>query len=103
MRHFTKRSQPKYAEAHQWFHTQIGITAEQEKRLEPIEQRFTEQRKHSTEMLRIANSELEQAMADLQHAALQHIFAMKSVLAPEQYDELSKLSADALQHAEEGR
>ena len=124
VRHFTKHSQPSYTEAHQWFHTQIGITAEQERRLEPIEQRYAEERKHSTQKLRIANNELAQAiladrqdsprvaaavmkiheaMADLQHATMQHIFEMKSVLTPEQYDKLLKLSADALQHAEEGR
>ena len=57
VRHFTKHSQPSYTEAHQRFHTQIGITAEQEKRLEPIEQGYAEERKHSTQMLRIANNE----------------------------------------------
>ena len=124
VRHFTGRLQPSYAEAHQWFHSQIGITAEQEQRLAPIEQRYAEERKHSAAMMRIANSELAQAMvedrqdsprvaaavmkiheamANLQHATLQHIFEMKSVLTPEQYDKLLKLSADALKHAEDGR
>ncbi len=124
VRHFARHSGANHGEAHQWFHTQLGITLEQEKGLAPIEQRYAEERKHSTEMLRIANGELAQAiledrqdsprvsaavmkiheaMAGLQHATLQHIFEMKSVLTPEQYDKLLKLSAVALQHSEEGR
>lgn len=124
VRHFAKRPEMSHAGAHQWFHSQIGITEEQESRLEPIEQRYAEQRKHSSQMLRIANGELAQAilndrqdsprvsaavlkiheaMSDLQRATLQHIFEMKPVLTPEQYDKLLKLSADALQHAEEER
>ena len=111
-------------DAHAWIHTQLGITLEQEKALEPIEQRFAEQKKHFGEMLRIANAELgkailedrsdservkaavariHEAQGELQNATLQHIFEMKSVLTPPQYEKLLQSTADALSTAEHGR
>lgn len=111
-------------DAHAWIHTQLGITAAQEKALEPIEQRYAEQRKHYGEMLRIANAELgkaileersdsdrvkaavariHEAQGELQNATLQHIFEMKSVLTPQQYEKLLQSTADALSTAEHGR
>lgn len=110
-----------HVEAHQWIHTQLGLTAEQETELGPIEKRFDEQKRHHGEMLRIANQELAQAIredrahsprvtaavakihqaqGELQNATLQHIFEMKPVLRPEQYEKLIQLTADALYHAE---
>ena len=111
-------------EAHAWIHTQLSITAEQEKALEPIEQRFEEKKKHYSELMRIANKELAQAivedradsprvtaaverihhaMGELQKVTLQHIFEMKPVLTPEQYEKLLRLTAEALSDAEHGR
>ena len=111
-------------DAHAWNHTQLGITAAQEKALEPIEQRYAEQRKHYGEMLRIANAELgkaileersdsdrvkaavariHEAQGELQNATLQHIFEMQSVLTPQQYEKLLQSTADALSTAEHGR
>lgn len=111
-------------EAHAWIHTQLDITAEQDKALEPIEQRFEEKKKHYSELMRIANKELAQAiledradsprvgaaverihhaMGELQKATLQHIFEMQPVLTPEQYDKLIRLTAEALSGAEHGR
>lgn len=111
-------------DAHAWIHTQLGITAAQEKALEPIEQRYAEQRKHYGEMLRIANAELgkaileersdsdrvkaavariHEAQGELQNATLQHIFEMQSVLTPQQYEKLLQSTADALSTAEHGR
>ena len=111
-------------DAHAWIHTQLGITAAQDKALEPIEQRYAEQRKHYGEMLRIANTELGKAIleerseservkaavaqihhaqGELQNATLQHIFEMKSVLTPPQYEKLLQSTADALSTAEHGR
>ena len=111
-------------DAHAWIHTQLGITSAQEKTLEPIEQRYTEQKKHYGEMLRIANAELgkaileersdservkaavariHEAQGELQNATLQHIFEMKSVLTPQQYEKLLQSTADALSTAEHGR
>ena len=112
------------SDAHAWIHTQLGITAAQDKALEPIEQRYAEQRKHYGEMLRIANAELGKAIleersdservkaavaqihhaqGELQNATLQHIFEMKSVLTPQQYEKLLQSTADALSTAEHGR
>ena len=111
-------------DAHAWIHTQLGITAEQDKALEPIEKRYAEERKHYGEMLRIANAELgkailedrsdservkaavaqiHQAQGKLQNATLQIIFEMKSVLTPQQYEKLLRSTADALSTAEHGR
>ena len=111
-------------DAHAWIHTQLGITAAQEKALEPIEQRYAEQRKHYGEMLRIANAELgkaileersdsdrvkaavariHEAQGELQNATLQHIFEMQSVLTTQQYEKLLQSTADALSTAEHGR
>lgn len=110
-----------HVEAHRWIHSQLGLTAQQEKDLAPIEARFDEQKRHYFELLRIANQELAQAIredraqsartsaavgkihqaqGELQNATLQHIFEMKAVLQPEQYEKLIQLTADALYHAE---
>lgn len=111
-------------DAHAWIHTQLGITPEQDRALGPIEQRYAEERKHHGEMLRIANAELgkailedrsdsdrvkaavariHEAQGELQNATLQHIFEMKSVLTPPQYEKLLQSTADALSTAEHGR
>lgn len=123
-RYLNRTGHTEKGDAHAWIHTQLGITAEQEKALEPIEQRYAEQKKHYGEMLRIANDELgkailedrndsdrvkaavariHQAQGELQNATLQHIFEMKSVLTPQQYEKLLQSTADALSTAEHGR
>lgn len=123
-RYIERHAQQKTTEAHVWIHTQLGINAEQDKELEPIEQRFEEKKKHYSELMRIANSELAQAiledradsprvraaverihhaMGELQNATLQHIFEMKPVLTTQQYDKLLQLTAEALSGAEHGR
>lgn len=107
--------------AHQWIHTQLSLSAPQETGLGPIEKRFTEEKRHFGEMLRIANLELATAIredradsprvtaavakihaaqGEMQKAILRHIFAMKPVLKPAQYDKLIQLTSDALYHAE---
>lgn len=106
-----------HTDAHRWIHTQLGLTAEQEKLLVPIEQRYDEQRRHFGELIRVANMELGQALladegnsprvkaaiakiqeaqGQLQDATLRHVFEMKPVLKPEQYEELLNLTANAL-------
>ena len=123
-RYFNRAGHAEKGDAHAWIHTQLGITAEQEKALEPVEQRYAEQKKHFGEMLRIANAELGKAIleersdservkaavarihaaqGELQNATLQHIFEMKSVLTPQQYEKLLQSTADALSTAEHGR
>lgn len=110
-----------HVEAHHWIHAQLALSALQEKDLVPIEKRFDERKRHYGEMLRRANMELAQAIRDdradsqrvkdavakihqaqgeLQNATLQHIFEMKPVLQPDQYEKLIQLTADALYHAE---
>ena len=114
----------RHADAHHWIHTQIGLTAEQENQLVPIEQRYDEQRRHWSELIRVANTELAQAvLADegdsprvraalakiqeaqgqLQDATLRHVFEMKPVLRPEQYSKLLNLTANALSQPDHAR
>jgi Spy/CpxP family protein refolding chaperone len=121
---YLNRTHTEKGDAHAWIHTQLGITEEQEKALEPVEQRYAEQKKHYGEMLRIANAELGKAILEdrseservkaavariheaqgaLQNATLQHIFEMKPVLTPQQYEKLLQSTADALSTAEHGR
>ncbi|MEO6739922.1 MAG: periplasmic heavy metal sensor [Chthoniobacteraceae bacterium] len=111
-------------DSHGEIHAQLGITHEQEEALKPIEQRYAEQKKHCGELLRIANDELgkailedrgdsprvkaavariQQAQGELQNATLEHIFEMRAVLTPPQYDKLLQSSADALRAVEHAR
>lgn len=106
-------------DAHQTLHDQLKITAEQDKRLEPIEQRFQTRKVELMATIKNANAELGKAiMADksyskrvkaaveeihraqgeLQKATLEHLFDMQSVLTPEQSDKLNRMAADALIH-----
>lgn len=103
---------------HAWIHDELGMTAEQERLLEPSERRYEETKRHLTEVIRLANQELAQviaedransprvqaavqrihaAMGELQQATLQHIFEMREVLEPEQYDRLIELTREALE------
>lgn len=107
----------RHADAHHWIHTQLGLTAEQEKQLAPIEQRYDAQRRQFTEVIRNANTELAHALladegdsprvkaaiakihdaqGQLQDATLRHVFEMKPILQPEQYSKLLNLTAKAL-------
>jgi nickel and cobalt resistance protein CnrR len=104
-------------EAHQWVHDQLRITAEQEERLGPMEKRYEDQKRHYTELMRLANRELaeailvdkgssprvktavatiHEAMGHLQQATLDHVFEMKEVLTAEQYEKLLNLTANGL-------
>jgi Spy/CpxP family protein refolding chaperone len=117
--HFMARRAPapSHAEAHQWIHSQLQLTVQQEAQLAPIEQRYDEQKRHYTELIRLANMELAQALlrdradsphvgeiaakihaaqGELQKATLRHVFEMQPVLTPEQYDRLLNLTANAL-------
>ncbi len=123
-RHLERQARLEAVEAHSWVHSQLNITPEQDKALSPIEQRYSEKKKHYAELLRIANQELAQAIredrrdsprvtatvariheaqGELQNATLQHIFEMQPVLTPQQYDKLLKLTAEALSGTEHGR
>lgn len=103
---------------HDWIHAELGMTAEQERHFLPYEQQYEQTKRHLTEVIRLANQELalaisedrtnslrvqnavrriHEAMGQLQQATLQHIFEMKEVLQPEQYDRLIELTREALE------
>jgi len=111
-----ERSVPR--DYHAWIHEELGMTDEQEHRLLPSEQRYEETNRHLREVIRLANQELavaiaedrantprvqaavqriHRAMGELQQATLDHIFEMKEVLEPEQYDHLMNLTREALE------
>lgn len=104
---------------HQWLHEQLNITAEQDKKLVPIEETFAERKKTLEAEIHQANTELaaainedgnysgrvqqsvdriHTAMGELQKVTLEHLFEMHSVLTPEQRKKLNSLTTDALTH-----
>lgn len=104
-------------QGHAWMHQKLDLTPDQEKKLEPLEQKYAEQKRHSEEMMNLANRELalailedkqdsenvraavdkiHHAMGDLQKSTLNHIFEMKNILNPEQYEKLLQLTAQGL-------
>jgi Spy/CpxP family protein refolding chaperone len=115
--HLLLAPSPRPADYHHWLHTQLGITAEQDKALDKEEERFAVQKKELVEMIRQENAELatvmledknysprveaavekiHHAQSELEKATLEHIFAMKPILSPEQFDKLLKLTSEAL-------
>jgi Spy/CpxP family protein refolding chaperone len=115
--HFLVKTPPPQGDYHHWLHTQLGITADQDKALDKEEERFASQRKDLVAMIQQDNAELATAMmqdkefsprvaaaveeihhgqSELEKATLEHIFAMKPILSPEQFDKLLKLTSDAL-------
>lgn len=104
-------------EGHAWVHQKLGLSPEQEKKLEPIEERYTEEKRHHEEMMKMANRELAQAiledkqdservrsavdkihhaMGTLQKTTINHLFEMRAILNPEQYEQLLQLTAQGL-------
>jgi len=102
---------------HEWLHRQLGITESQDKELEKEEQRFAVQRQEITQTIDAANRELAAVMVKdrlyspavkeavekvhhaqsmLEEAILQHIFSMKPILTPAQFDKLLALTSEAL-------
>ena len=111
------RGAPGLVSEHIQIHQKLGLTQEQEKRLEPIEQRFAQQKEELLRSIRQANGQLAKAIRDdksnsseittavaaihaaqgeLQKITLDHVFEMKAVLQPEQYQKLLDLTAQAL-------
>ncbi len=110
-------------DAHEWVHKQLNLTQDEQKALEPIETKFAERKRDLMNEIRSANKELAEAIkqdqADsprvsvavekihqtqgkLQEATLEHVFEMKEVLAPEQYQKLLNLTADELNQVNGG-
>jgi Spy/CpxP family protein refolding chaperone len=109
---------------HYWIHSQLSLSTKQERELEPIEAKFVQRRDELVASIREANQELAEALladkgdservkvtvqkihraqGELQQAVLEHVFDMRPVLTPEQYDRLIQLTAHALRHAPELR
>ena len=108
---------PNSASTHEWIHKQLNLTAEQEKALEPIEAQFQRRKRELLGQILGANKELAQvikedqaysprvsaaiekidrAQGELQEATLHHVFEMRGMLTPEQYQKLLDLTAEAL-------
>jgi Spy/CpxP family protein refolding chaperone len=102
---------------HEWIHKQLDLTPSEEKALEPIETKFAQRKRNLMSEIRSANRELAEAIkqdqadsprvsvaverihraqGELQEATLEHVFEMKGVLTPEQYQKLLNLTADEL-------
>lgn len=107
-------------DAHAWLHRELNLTAEQEKALEPVEAAFAEKHQRLESALREANRHLagviaedkaasprvaaavehvHHCMGDLQKASIEHLFAMRAVLSPEQGDKLLKLAQRSLEES----
>ncbi|HEY0790364.1 MAG TPA: periplasmic heavy metal sensor [Chthoniobacterales bacterium] len=105
------------ASAHRWIHRQLGLTADQDRALAPIEAAFQARKGELTRRIAQANAELATAIkedkaetprvvylveeihaaqGDLQKATLQHVFDMQGVLRPDQSEKLLDLTARAL-------
>jgi nickel and cobalt resistance protein CnrR len=110
-------------DGHEWIHKQLDLTQGELKALEPIETKFAERKRNLMGEIRSANKELaeaikqdqgdsprvsaavekiHQAQGKLQEATLEHVFQMKGVLAPEQYQKLLNLTADELNQVNGG-
>ncbi len=114
---YAKRSAAPHHDAHAWIHSQLALTEEQEKALEPIEKKYREesqrlegemqaenaelaqvilQDRKDSERVRAIIEKIHQSMGELQNVTIGHVFAMRAVLTSDQYDKLLKLTADAL-------
>jgi nickel and cobalt resistance protein CnrR len=110
-------------DGHEWIHKQLDLTEGELKALEPIEAKFAERKRDLMGEIRSANKELAEAIKQdqtdsprvsaavekihhaqgkLQEATLEHVFEMKGVLAPEQYQKLLNLTADELNQVNGG-
>lgn len=111
-------------DAHLWIHDQLGLTAEQDRQLHPLEERYKAEQTHLMELIHLANMELGQAILEdngaspqvnaaigkihaaqgkLQMLTLEHVFEMKPILTPEQYQKLLNLTANALYQIDQKR
>ena len=112
-----------HKDAHEHIHEELQLTADQEMQLVPLERRYEEDKRHCAEKIRIANLDLavalredksesprvlaaiqriQKAQGELQMVTLRHVFEMKAVLPPSQYDQLIRFTAEALVHRSPG-
>ena len=108
---------------HEWIHKQLGLSPDEQKALEPIETKFAQRKQNLMDEIRNANKELAEAIkqdqadsprvsaaverihhaqGELQKATIEHVFEMKGVLTPEQYQKLLNLTADELNEVNGG-
>jgi Spy/CpxP family protein refolding chaperone len=111
------------ARNHEWIHKQLDLTANEQKALAPIEEKFEQRKREIVEVIRSANRELAEAIkqdqvdsprvaaavekihraqGELQKATLEHVFEMKKVLTPEQYRKLLDLTSNELDQVNGG-
>lgn len=116
--HWSRRVSADEVTSHEWLHHELNLTEAQLKTLEPIEAQFGEKQRRLAEALHEANRQLAHAMAedkaytprvtaavehvhhcmgDLQKVSIEHVFAMRAVLSPEQGDKLLILAQKALE------
>lgn len=102
---------------HYWIHSQLELTGEQERGLEAVEKRFADQQRTLRASIAEGNAELADAIesdkadsprvqaavakihlaqGELQKAVMEHVFAMRPMLTPEQYHRLLTSTARAL-------
>jgi len=107
------------ADFHQWMHERLDLSAAQHERLEPVERAFERRREELRGEIAAAGRELAAAVregdpksprieaalrrlnegqAALQQATLEHFFAMKEHLDPEQAERLLEWTHDSLVH-----
>ncbi len=104
-------------DTHNYLHSKLGITREQDTKLQEIEANYQKRKLYLEETIRLANMELadaikknpsfspevqqavdkiHQAMGELQKASLEHLFQMQPILSPQQNEKLKNLMTDAL-------
>jgi nickel and cobalt resistance protein CnrR len=109
------------SDLHAFMHDRLDLDAAQEAQLDVLEARFAGRRTELETMLRQANAELAEAMeseheygprvaaavdhvhmamGDLQKATLEHVFAMRELLRPDQAARFDKAVSKALTEAD---
>lgn len=104
---------------HDWLHTQLEITPEQEAQLAPIEVAYAEQRKELLQRIQQAGQDLSTALAstpvgsdslnealaaihdaqgELQRVTIEHFLKMKEHLSPEQSRRLLQWTRESITH-----
>jgi Spy/CpxP family protein refolding chaperone len=104
---------------HDWLHQKLQLSAEQQKALQPVEERFHQQYQSANEQLIDANRQLAKLlsqsqsfspevaaaiehvhhrMGELQKLSIQHLYDMRPLLTPEQNERLVKYAQQALEN-----
>jgi len=118
--HWAHRVTADEVTSHEWLHHELNLSEAQLKALAPIEIKFGERQRQLAAAMREANRQLARTMAedkaytprvaaavehvhhcmgDLQKASIEHVFAMREVLSPEQGDKLLVLAQKALEQS----